>query len=559
MRLKLWIPMLASCALLGCHVTPAAGGDQGASGLLDAPQSVSPEEVLLPQRLCAPGSSRSCPCGRGLQGSSSCGPGGVWSQCLCPAPCGNGLPDPGELCDDGNNIDGDGCSADCSSLESCGDGVLDPGEGCDDGNSVEEDDCTSRCEVASCGDSHLWLWMEECDDGNNIDGDGCSADCLLEPVTCGNSILDAGEECDDGNWASHDGCSSGCSVESLGWSEVATALAPPPRGLHVATFDTGRQRMVIFGGYDPDGPVVTLGDTWELEGSSWHEIQPAQSPAARSEAAMAYDPVRGVSVLFGGTSTPGQGGLADTWEYDGAGWTMVQTATSPPPRRGHAMAYLPARGVMVIFGGIHAATGDELDDTWEYDGTDWTNSSPVGSPEGRHSHAMVYDASIGVVLLFGGRSGGSAMEDTWAFEGARWSQLWSSSWPTPRSGHAMAYDSVREVTMLYGGRDGALPTPDSWELESWSWASTSPASPPATWYHHSMVYDPAGERALVFGGFTGTGYTNALWEHHLTSGWPDESCANGLDDDHDSRIDCADPDCEGSACNGGTCVEGLCQ
>jgi cysteine-rich repeat protein len=34
---------------------------------------------------------------------------------FCPAPaiCGDGLPDPGEQCDDGNNLDGDCCSATC--------------------------------------------------------------------------------------------------------------------------------------------------------------------------------------------------------------------------------------------------------------------------------------------------------------------------------------------------------------------------------------------------------------------------------------------------------------
>ena len=36
-----------------------------------------------------------------------------------------------EVCDDGNNIDGDGCSADCTSNERCGNGHLDPGEQCD--------------------------------------------------------------------------------------------------------------------------------------------------------------------------------------------------------------------------------------------------------------------------------------------------------------------------------------------------------------------------------------------------------------------------------------------
>src|SRR5262245_3089905 len=39
--------------------------------------------------------------------------------------CGNGDLDIGERCDDGNIIDGDGCSADCQSIEICGNGIID--------------------------------------------------------------------------------------------------------------------------------------------------------------------------------------------------------------------------------------------------------------------------------------------------------------------------------------------------------------------------------------------------------------------------------------------------
>src|SRR5262249_1570801 len=61
--------------------------------------------------------------------------------------CGNNVIDPGEVCDDGNNIDCDGCSADCKRHDNiCGDGIkecghqshggtLTPGDGC-------EPDCT---------------------------------------------------------------------------------------------------------------------------------------------------------------------------------------------------------------------------------------------------------------------------------------------------------------------------------------------------------------------------------------------------------------------------------
>ena len=39
--------------------------------------------------------------------------------------CGNGLLDVYELCDDGNNRSGDGCSADCRSDETCGNAIAD--------------------------------------------------------------------------------------------------------------------------------------------------------------------------------------------------------------------------------------------------------------------------------------------------------------------------------------------------------------------------------------------------------------------------------------------------
>ncbi len=66
-----------------------------------------------------------------------------------PAECGDGMLDPGEECDDGNNVGGDGCRPDCTE-EDCGDGILDPGEDCDDGNNVGGDGCGPNCEEEEC-------------------------------------------------------------------------------------------------------------------------------------------------------------------------------------------------------------------------------------------------------------------------------------------------------------------------------------------------------------------------------------------------------------------------
>ena len=67
---------------------------------------------------------------------------------------------------------------------------------------------------AVCGNGFLETG-EQCDDGNNVNGDGCTANCLLEGITgvCGNSVLETGEQCEDGNNVNGDGCSSTCQNE----------------------------------------------------------------------------------------------------------------------------------------------------------------------------------------------------------------------------------------------------------------------------------------------------------------------------------------------------------
>ncbi|MEX1369406.1 MAG: DUF4215 domain-containing protein [Nannocystaceae bacterium] len=161
--------------------------------------------------------------------------------------CGNGVVDPGEVCDDGNALDGDGCSATCQGA-TCGNGVVDAGEACDDGNTDDLDscldDCTlpacgdgilqvgveqcddqnaddtdaclgGSCTLASCGDGLLWAGVESCDDGNLDDTDSCPGSCL--PATCGDGYVQAGvEDCDDGNLDDSDACLTGCIAAACG-------------------------------------------------------------------------------------------------------------------------------------------------------------------------------------------------------------------------------------------------------------------------------------------------------------------------------------------------------
>lgn len=244
---------------------------------------------------------------------------------------------------------------------------------------------------------------------------------------------------------------------------------------HPGAGDPGSGRTVLFGGYSPGSPVnpddasvlnpqSLFGDTWAWDGASWQDVtpevckqdppDPLQCPSPRYGAALAED-AAGNLVLFGGTG--GLGDIGDTWTWDGKGWENVtplpapagHAATSPPPRSSRpALAYDSANGQTVLFGGRNAA-GD-LADTWTWDGLGWENATPPPpasgesptSPPARRMAGMALHDSLGLVVLFGGQSGGQSLRDTWAWDGQ--TKTWVERHPAQRPpsdtvGNGMAY------------------------------------------------------------------------------------------------------------------------
>ena len=125
----------------------------------------------------------------------------------CPSACGNNAVETGEICDDGNDDDTDGCTASCQTAR-CGDGFVHARvEECDDGNAIETDSCTNACKKSVCGDSLVQL-KEECDDGNRDELDGCTNLCTL--ADCGDGIVAGLEQCDDENEVNDDTCTNSC-------------------------------------------------------------------------------------------------------------------------------------------------------------------------------------------------------------------------------------------------------------------------------------------------------------------------------------------------------------
>ncbi len=262
MRADVWsvVSFVAAVVLVACSsenpevLAPVGVGNGGEGGLGDQSGGSSDAGGVVD-----PGMSIDLP-----EGGAQATGGSVDTAAVC----GNGELEPGELCDDGGTVDGDGCSADClvqdpdyfcsepgvpcEKVVNCGSGVIEGSELCDDGNQVDGDGCSADCSAVEegwvcprpgracvlppqCGNGAIEIG-ETCDDGNGVSGDGCSGvedpnqpACQLEagfwcPAAgeacaariCGDGLRSPDEQCDDGNTTADDGCGVDCTAEA-GW------------------------------------------------------------------------------------------------------------------------------------------------------------------------------------------------------------------------------------------------------------------------------------------------------------------------------------------------------
>jgi len=195
------------------------------------------------------------------------------------------------------------------------------------------------------------------------------------------------------------------------------------------------------------------------------------TPIARSHAAMIFDSKRGVMVLFGGTSDSAY--LNDTWEYDGSQWYLVETSVSPPARVLHEMAYDPERATTILFGGEIKT---------EYDGTQYLHNTVYG--------------------------------DLWEYDGQKWRQIQAAEMPSPRTRFSMSYYPLEKAVFIVGGNDGG-PTStsgtngDAWLYDGFFWPggiNNQGSRNDELMYHYfnlsnsEMIYDENRQQLIIMTG-----------------------------------------------------------
>jgi hypothetical protein len=251
----------------------------------------------------------------------------------------------------------------------------------------------------------------------------------------------------------------------------------------------------------------------------WQTIQPAHIPPARTEASLVYDTQRSVAVLFGGTpswtQTQGWATINDTWEWNGSDWTQHHPSHTPSPRYAAMMAFDETRGVSVLFGGIGQDQNSQstiYGDTWEWNGQDWIEVFPSISPSARQGASMYFDPLRGTVVVYGGfyfekdTATNIFFDDAWEWNGTDWRQIPFDE-SRKNSASAIIFDPIHQIPMLMDAEGLWL-----WQESKWTPANF-PTNPPPRWSSR-MIYHPAAQQIILFAGYKDTDIFNDTWTYN---------------------------------------------
>jgi hypothetical protein len=271
---------------------------------------------------------------------------------------------------------------------------------------------------------------------------------------------------------------------NLKWTVIhPTGPTPSPRFGHTGLFDSGSDRMMVFGGAT-GYPAPCVND--------YHVLQHAN--------------------LKGGTPT----------------WLLLSpSGTLPPVRTLHASVYDSVTNTLIVFGGYDCKT-TYYNDVWILKNANdvsgqpsWTKLAPSGTgPSARESSSAVYDSSTNTLIVFGGDTGASQFVDIWLLSNAngtggtpKWTQLTPSNHgPSARSGQSAIYDVQNDRMTIYGGYSAGRILSDVWILSganghngTASWTQLTSGQPRR---FPSSMYDSGPNEMITFGGSSSTNPLN---------------------------------------------------
>lgn len=274
------------------------------------------------------------------------------------------------------------------------------------------------------------------------------------------------------------------------WTNL-TSGAQPPSGVGQAgtmVYDAGDDYLLYYDGgcQTPPKPFsCDLSETWIFTNGTWINITSTAGPAPspRYDMAMAYDPVDGYVVAYGGVSSDTSAPVnSSTWIFRQGVWSILPCRGACPPLgfdANNLMTWDAADGYVLAQGNA----------PYSFLHGSWTslagNDSSFPEPDSVVSGSLAYSAAYGHPILFGGQSSYYRCSNTtWEWTGDLWVNITGASIYSPgdRCNAALAQTPDGEL-LLYGGQ-GSSPgynvLNSTWLFSAGQWTNaTGPLSPPA--------------------------------------------------------------------------------
>ncbi|PYJ37734.1 MAG: hypothetical protein DME84_06430 [Verrucomicrobia bacterium] len=192
------------------------------------------------------------------------------------------------------------------------------------------------------------------------------------------------------------------------WTQAAPTHHPRPV-TGPMLFPDPNGRVDLFGGFDGHFYQLTM---WQWTGFDWRRLSPATVPYARSSAAVATNPTSDQVVLFGGLADVNPN---NTWTYDGTTWTLQSPRTQPVLVYAASAAFDPNINAVILFGGGSGGVDQNTTWRWLVARGSWKQVTTTPSPPPREGAGMAYLPALGRVIVFGGQNSETPLNDTWQF------------------------------------------------------------------------------------------------------------------------------------------------
>ncbi len=240
------------------------------------------------------------------------------------------------------------------------------------------------------------------------------------------------------------------------WTNL-TATAGAPKAIYSfgMVYDNSARGIIMCGGEYDFFQENQSNETWKFNSSMrWENLSPSNTPPFISDwdPAMAFDSKRNVTVMFGGYENWGVAYMNETWEYNSSSnsWTNKTKAITPPARTDAFMAFDSERNVTVLIGGAGSYSSTSQD-VFEYTGTDWINVTASTGYAPANPLGLSYDAYRKNIVFV-------ADYDTWTYNGTGFVNV-SAPWIGALAWQLMSYDSSAQKTLfVYPDNTWAYPS-----------------------------------------------------------------------------------------------------